>query len=206
MKLTWMMPAWLKMKWSESITLSRPLRDVRLLTRAPAQDWQVHLHEREQAAYERGRREGELARDEHMSGQKNASLEELNQIMASLRQAIPQVIRETETTLIHLALEAAQKLVGGLPITAQMIESVVRESVQQAENTADITVQLHPEDLGVLRSHQSAMLNGLPETGALKFVGSSEVSRGGCLVQTRFGLIDARRETKMEQLRQTLAV
>jgi len=35
-------------------------------------------------------------------------------------------------------------------------------------------------------------------------VASSEVSRGGCLIQTRFGLVDARRETKLEQLQQTL--
>lgn len=194
------------MKWSESITLNRPLRDVRLLTQAPAQDWPAHLREREQAAYERGRHDAELARNEQITHQKNTSLEHLNQILAALRQAVPQVIRETETTLIHLALEAAQKLVGGMPITTQMIESVIREAVQQAENSADITVQLHPEDLGLLRSQQSAVLNGFPETGPLKLVGSSEVSRGGCLVQTRFGLIDARRETKMEQLRQTLAV
>jgi flagellar biosynthesis/type III secretory pathway protein FliH len=35
---------------------------------------------------------------------------------------------------------------------------------------------------------------------------TAEVTRGGCFVQTRFGIIDARRETKMNQLRQTLSV
>jgi flagellar biosynthesis/type III secretory pathway protein FliH len=44
----------------------------------------------------------------------------------------------------------------------------------------------------------------LPETGPLRFSGAAEVTRGGCIVQTRFGLVDARRETKMEQLRQAL--
>ena len=46
------------MKWSETITFSPALRDVRLLTQAPAQDWAAHLHEREEAAFQKGRREG----------------------------------------------------------------------------------------------------------------------------------------------------
>jgi flagellar biosynthesis/type III secretory pathway protein FliH len=33
---------------------------------------------------------------------------------------------------------------------------------------------------------------------------SPEVTRGGCLVQTRFGIIDARRETKIELLKQAM--
>ena len=49
------------------------------------------------------------------------------------------------------------------------------------------------------------VLAGLPETGPLRFSHSSEIGRGGCIIQTRFGLIDARRETKLEQLRQTLS-
>jgi flagellar biosynthesis/type III secretory pathway protein FliH len=31
-----------------------------------------------------------------------------------------------------------------------------------------------------------------------------EVSRGGCILHTRFGVIDARRETKIESLRDAL--
>jgi flagellar biosynthesis/type III secretory pathway protein FliH len=46
----------------------------------------------------------------------------------------------------------------------------------------------------------------LPETGPIRFAASSEVTRGGCTVRTRFGLLDARRETKIEQMRQSLSV
>lgn len=194
------------MKWCNSIALNRPLRDVRLITQAPAEDWQAHLREREQAAYERGRQDSELAHREQTARQENQALEKLNGLLESLRHTVPQVIHETETALFHLAIEAAQKVVGGLPISVEMVEAVVRDAVQQAKDTAGVTVQLHPEDLALLRNHQSALLGGLPETGSLKFIASAEVTRGGCVVQTRFGLIDARRETKLEQLHQTLPV
>jgi len=128
-----------------------------------------------------------------------------NGVVASLRQSVPQVIKETESALITLALEVAQKIIAGLPVSSEMVEAVVREAVRQVEDAAEITIQLHPEDLALLRKHNSPLLNGLPEIGPLRFTNSSDVTRGGCIVQTRFGLIDARRETKLEQLRQSLS-
>ena len=112
---------------------------------------------------------------------------------------------EARTALINLALEAAQKIVAGLPISAELVEAVIREALQQVEETAEITIQLHPDDLALLRKHDSPILKGIPDSGPLRFIHSAEVTRGGCLVQTRFGLIDARRETKLEQLRQKIS-
>ncbi len=192
------------MKWSDSIPFSRPLRGVRPLTAAPMQDWQEHLRECEQAAYDRGRREGEQALNEQLLQQRNETVELQKGILDSLRRVVPQVVQEAETAMMSLALEAAKKFVAGQPVSAELIEAVVRESLRQVEDTAEIVIQLHPDDLALLRQHNSPVLEGLPETGPLRFAGLTEVTRGGCIVQTRFGLVDARRETKMEQLRQAL--
>ena len=169
------------------------------------QDWQEHLREREQSAFERGRREGEQALNEQLLQQRNETVELQKGILDSLRRVVPQVIQEAETALLGLALEAAQKFVAGLPINAELVETVIRDALRQVEDTAEIIIQLHPDDLALLRQHNAPVLAGLPETGPLRFAGSAEVTRGGCIVQTRFGLVDARRETKMEQLRQVLA-
>jgi flagellar assembly protein FliH len=192
------------MKWSDTIPLSHPLRGVRVLTQAPVQDWEAHLREREQAAYERGRRDGERALGEQLLQQRNETVGLQKGILDSLRRVVPQVVQDAEAAIIELALSTAQKLVAGLPISVELVEAVVREGLRQAEDTAEIIIQLHPDDLALLRQHNAPMLNGLPETGPLRFTGSPEVTRGGCIVQTRFGLVDARRETKMEQLRQLL--
>jgi flagellar assembly protein FliH len=193
------------MKWSDSIPFRHPLHDVRLLLQVPTQGWTDFLRDREQAAYQRGQQDGERALTQQLLQHQGETGELQNGVLQSLTRAIPQVVRETENVLIQLALDAAQKIVAGMPITAEMIEAVVTEAVRQVEGSAEITVQLHPEDFKLLRLHHSAVLTGLPESGPLHFAGSSEVTRGGCLVQTRFGVIDARRETKLEQLRQTLS-
>jgi len=192
------------MKWSESIPFRHPLRAVRPLTQAPMQDWQEHLREREQSAYERGRHDGEHALSQQLLQQRSETVELQNGILGSLRRVVPRVVQEAEAALMSLALEAAQKFVAGLPISVELVETVVREGLRQVEDTAEIVIQLHPDDLALLRQHNSPVLDGLPDYGPLRFAGSAEVTRGGCIVQTRFGLVDARRETKMEQLRQTL--
>jgi flagellar assembly protein FliH len=192
------------MKWADTILFEQSLRDVRLLAGAPAQDWQQFLRDREQAAFENGRRAGESALSAQLLQQRNDTVELQRGILTSLQTALPKVAHEAETALIDLAFESAKKIVANLPIDLPLVEGTVREALHQAEDTAEIIVQLHPDDLALLRQHQSNIFNGLPESGPLRFVPSSEVGRGGCMIQTRFGLVDARRETKIEQLRQSL--
>jgi len=194
----------MNMKWSDTILFNQPLREVSCLVGAPAQAWDDLLHEREEAAYQRGRHDGENALSEQLI-QQRAEIAELQRgILESLSRAVPQVIKESENALVSLALEAAGRIVAGLPISPELVEGVIREALRQAEDDAEITVKLHSEDLALLRKHDSKILNGLPDAGPLRFVTSSDVTRGGCIVQTRFGLIDARREVKLEQLSQTV--
>ena len=192
------------MKWADSIHFDRPRRDVSLLTAAPVQDWKTFLHDRETAAYERGRRDGESALNEQLISQRNETVQLQRGIFDSLQNTLPQLRHEAESALIEIAFEAAKKLVAGLPVDSALLEAAVREALRQCEGSAEILVQLNPEDLALLRQHQSPLLEGLPKTGPLKFAGSAEVSRGGCILQTRFGLVDARRETKIQQLKQSL--
>jgi flagellar assembly protein FliH len=193
------------MKWSETITLAGPLLDVRVTTLPPESELESRVRAAEQAAYERGRHDAEKNLGEQLLQQRNELLELQQGALESLRNAVPDVIQQTEGALFQIALESAKKIVAGIPIEPELVEAVVREAVAQTKETAEITIQLHPDDLALLRKHPSPILQGLPEAGPLKFMGSSEITRGGCLVQTRFGLLDARRETKLEQIRESLS-
>jgi len=192
------------MKWSETIAFSPALRDVQLLTQVPAREWSAHVREREATAYQRGRSEGDQVCGEKLMQQRKELDALQNGILKSFQQILPRVLQEAEPSLIQLALAAAQKLVAGLPVDLELVEAVVREALSQVEDTAEITVQLHPEDLALLHKHQSILLTGPAASGPVRFSSSPAATRGGCLVQTRFGVIDARRETKLEQLQISL--
>jgi flagellar biosynthesis/type III secretory pathway protein FliH len=188
---------------AEMIPLRQPLRGVTLRpVAAPVNS--AGPEDPVRAAYERGLRDGERNLSEQLLAQRNEFSELQRGVIESLRAAVPRVVHDTEAALMTLALQAAQKLVAGLPVTKEMVEAVVREALGQVEDTAEIVVALHPDDLALLEKSGSPLL--APPAGGAKmtFRRAAEVGRGGCLVHTRFGVVDARRETKAELLQQAV--
>ncbi len=189
----------------EPIKLQRPLRDVRSAGPPPMSGpSDPALQDQWQASYDLGRIEGEKALSEQLLRQRAEMHEIMSGVLNALRQAVPQVVRDTENTLVSLALEVAQKLVSEMPISVPMIETSIRDALAQVEGTAQITVRLHPADLELLQKSDSPMLVAGNSGGEFRFLGSPEVTRGGCLVQTRVGTVDARRETKFDLIKRNL--
>lgn len=188
----------------ETIRLAQPLRAARLAGPAAVLQPPVSAAHA-QAEYERGRRDGEKALSEQLIRQRGELIELQNGVLNSLNQAVGQVTRECEGAMIALALEIAGKLVGDLPISSEMVEAAVREALDSVEQTTNLTVLLNPMDYELLQQANAPVL--LTDVGGqqLKFQTSPQVTRGGCMVQTHFGIIDARRETKLEALKQSLA-
>jgi flagellar assembly protein FliH len=155
-------------------------------------------------SYERGRRDGENSLSEALLRQRAELHEAMEGALKALRQAVPQVVRDTENTLVSFALSVAQKLVSDLPISVNMVEAAVRDAVAQVEGAAHFTIRLHPGDMELLQKAQSPLLNALDDGREFRFLSSPEVTRGGCLVQTQFGTVDARRETKFDLLKAAL--
>jgi flagellar assembly protein FliH len=188
----------------ETIRLTQPLRAVRLAGAGGAVLPAVSAAHA-QAEYERGKRDGEKALSEQLIRQRGELIELQNGVLNSLTQAVGQVTRECEGAMIALALEIAGKLVADMPISSEMVEAAVREALSNVEQSTNLTVLVNPMDYELLQQANAPVL--LTEVGGqrLKLQPSPQVTRGGCLVQTHFGVIDARRETKLEALKQSLA-
>lgn len=161
------------------------------------------LQERAEEGFERGRLQAEQSLTIQIVSQRTEMVQLQNGVLKSLNDAVSQVVRETENTLIELALATATRLVAGLPVDATLVETVMREALAQVEETANVHVLLHPEDLALLKGSDGALAHEAA-TGRLRLAPSPEVSRGGCVVRTHFGDIDARRETKVNQMRKAL--
>jgi flagellar assembly protein FliH len=190
------------MKWCKAFPPGAPLTNARLAPPEPPTP--VHDPAREQAAFERGLAEGERRLGEQLVRQRMELQELQNGVLAGLREAVPQVIRQSESALVQLALEVARKLINDIPISVDMVEAAIRSALAQAEQSTEFLVSLHPDDLALLQKCNSPALLPGPNNATIRFQPSTEVSRGGCLVHTRFGVIDARRETKFELIRQSL--
>ncbi|MGE3311698.1 MAG: FliH/SctL family protein [Limisphaerales bacterium] len=196
--------------WHNTLKLDRPLRGVRPAASGgeprptrPAPS-SADLDAARKEGYEAGRAEAEQALGEQLVRQR-AEVGALSLgVLESLRQAVPQVVRDSERHLVALALDIARKLVAEAPVTVEMVQGAVAEALTEVEGAAEVHVRIHPEDLELLRRTESTLLAPTPSGAKVQFHDAPEVSRGGCLVQTRFGVIDGRRETRLELLRKSL--
>jgi flagellar assembly protein FliH len=152
-----------------------------------------------QARFQEGIEAGRKALAEQLVEQRNQLLQVQNGILRSLEQALPGVIAECEQSIVLLAFEAARRIVGALPVTAESIEASVKQALAELRETADYQVYLHPADLAVLREIQSGLLPAAGNASA-KFSADASISRGGCIVRTRHGSIEALREKMFERL------
>lgn len=190
--------------WHDAIHFSHPLRDTRAAVAPYPAKLEERIREREQLSFERGCQEGEKALREQLMRQRSELTELQNGVLNSLRQAVAQVTHDCEGALVALALEIAGKVVADTPISSEIVEAAVREALAQVEQQDSLMVSLNPMDFELLQQANAPVL--LADVGGerLRFQTSPKVSRGGCLVHTRFGVIDAQRETKFKALKQAI--
>ena len=188
--------------WRETIRFAEPPRGAEL-TAHWAAEVEKRIQERERAAAERGRAEAQKLFSEQMIQQRQELMALQDGILGALKDSIPGVVRDCETHLAALALEVARKLVDGMPVTAGMVEAAISAALRQVEESPHYTIFVNPADLQLLESKTSSVL-GASDTRKVTITASNEITRGGCIVETPFGRVDARRETKFELLKSAI--
>ena len=184
---------------------SSPFRHVEVLS-------EEDLKLTEQAAYDRGKKEAEANLQEQLdilkaeyTTEKDKELAAFcDNIRSELGGQVPKILESLEKHVINLAADIAMKIVADLPIDKTMVESVVKDALAKAEKDAEIVVHLHPHDLELLTQGNSELLEESHAAGKVLFKASSEVTRGGCLLDTHYGIVDARRETKADLLKKAV--
>lgn len=188
--------------WRETISFAQPPRHAEVTASWPA-DLERRIQERERVAAEQGRAEAQHLFSQQLVEQRQQLIALQEGILGALKDSIPSVVRDCETHLAALALEVARKLVDGMPVTADMIDAAISSAMRQVEESSHYTIFINPADLQLLQSASSAILGG-NDTRKITITATNEVSRGGCIVETPFGRVDARRETKFELLKSAL--
>jgi flagellar assembly protein FliH len=111
---------------------------------------------------------------------------------------------QAEPEIIKLVLSIAEKVIGKLAEEhANVIRNVVHQALERAIGDR-ITVRLNPEDYKTIMESEHEFKDILDRTRRLMFREDEEISKGGCVVETEVGTIDARLETQLEAIRKAL--
>ena len=210
----------------DNIITGAPLRDIRLaigpaeallqdsdrLEEPAALSLEDQLHESEERGYSRGRDETVVEYEEKLQAlrqeleetQHKAVGERLDTLENNVQEQVQKRLRELEGELVEFAAEAAIRLVNDLPISTEILEASILDALKHCENDIEVSVHLNPADLKMLKESESELLSDSPHQRRVRYLKDEEVSRGGCLVETRCGVIDGRRETREKLLMETV--
>jgi flagellar biosynthesis/type III secretory pathway protein FliH len=131
--------------------------------------------------------------------------EALSVAAAELGRLRGEVAERTERAAIDLALRIAEQVVqAAIAVDPERVVDAVRGALRRVVERDRVLVLLNPEDLDVVREHADALV---AELGGIEHLGveaDRRVSRGGAIVRTGEGEVDATLETKLERAREVV--
>src|SRR6266853_4518977 len=105
-----------------------------------------------------------------------------------------------EAAAVKLSATIAEKILRHeLSRQPELALPIVREALQLAAGQPHIKLHLHPHDLEQLKESGHEALGRLSTVGEATLVPDESITRGGCLIETRHGVIDARLETQLSR-------
>ena len=111
-----------------------------------------------------------------------------------------------EGQAIELALLAAQRIVGAeLSLRPERIAEIVRPLLSRIRRARQVSVRVHPDDRSAL-AQAHALLAEHAELGcAIAIEEDANLARGGCVVTSDAGILDARLEVRLDAMAAALA-
>ena len=153
------------------------------------------------AAREEGLREG---REEALAALAPA-LEALNQAVEGMQMEQIARAERLEAHAVDLGLFLAEKVIGGaLAVEPALIVEAVRGALRGIVERERVTVLVHPDDLELVRDAMDDIRASLGGIEHCEVQADRRVSRGGAVVRTPDGDVDARVETKLTRAREVV--
>jgi len=151
------------------------------------------------AVREQGRKEG-LAKGE---SEGKAQLAEKLLILEKKREDF---FAQAEPEIIRLVLAIAEKVIGQVATERpDVVRDVVRQALERSLGDR-VIVRLNPDDYKTVMDEGYEFRDVLDRTKRIMFKEDDSISKGGCILETEVGTIDAQLETQLDAIRKALEV
>jgi flagellar assembly protein FliH len=155
----------------------------------------------EKAAYESGFRQGEKAGMEIAERKAESLMKRYADAILEIGRLKPRLYAQAEHDVVKLALEVAKKVVHrAVQVDPEIVQTLIRVALSHVAVKSPVTVHLNHADYGfVLEQRKSLMQTGESDR-EIVLVADKSVERGGCLIETECGDIDARIEEEFREV------
>jgi len=154
---------------------------------ASAPDPAIDVAAIERDAFTKGYAQGERAGSEAAAARGAAMIRRLAQTVEELGALRGDMIRKSERQLVQLALAIANRVIQReISLDRELLVAMARVALDRLGDVSSATIRLHPEDFMATTSARGDALS----TELVRVVADPSVQRGGCLVESDFGLVD----------------
>ena len=110
-----------------------------------------------------------------------------------------------EAELRALAVRIAEKILGReIALDASAVVDVAAAAMRHAGEPRELVVRCASEDLEALERGKPRLLERCRAAQAVRFVADDRVARGGCIIETELGVVDARLSTQLDAIERAL--
>ncbi|WP_318664205.1 flagellar assembly protein FliH [Treponema sp.] len=143
----------------------------------------------------------------YQDGQKEAErlVERMHNILDAVMKRREEILSETEYQIVELVVLMARKVV---KIISENQKTVIMNNVLQAlkkvKGRGDVTIRVNLEDVKLTTEHTQDFIDRVEAVKSITVVEDTTVEKGGCIVETDFGAIDARISSQLTELEQKI--
>jgi flagellar assembly protein FliH len=152
-----------------------------------------------------GHAEGFAAGREQVCAELGPAAHALAEALRSVTDLQGQTAERVEREAVEFAVQLAQKVVAGaIAVQPDRLLDVVRGALRTIVERERVTVLVHPDDLGLMRQGLAEVTGSLGGIDHLEVQEERRVGRGGAILRTSLGEVDARVEAKLERAREVV--
>lgn len=141
-----------------------------------------------------------------------AALEEANKEGEKIRAQAKSVLVQAEESrrekfnnlkeeIRGLAIDIAEKIVTKeLEIKPDDVVAIAEEAIQLVSNRKYIVLWVHPGEKEICEKHRERLISHLPPKAEVHIMANEAVARGGCIIETDYGKVDATLSNRWQTL------
>ncbi|MBP5402379.1 MAG: flagellar assembly protein FliH [Treponema sp.] len=143
----------------------------------------------------------------YQEGNKEAQrlVERMHTVLDAVMARREEILNETEYQIVELVVLIARKVV---KIISENQRNVIMNNVLQAlkkvKGRGDVTIRVNLADVKLTTEHVHDFIERVEAVKGITVVEDTTVEKGGCIVETDFGAIDARISSQLTELEQKI--
>lgn len=160
---------------------------------------------RERKAFEQGYERGKRETEEKYQQELKKKIAELASIIKEFSMLRHNLIKQTEADIVELSLTMAERILHHeIATQRETICHTLKAAINMMLERDNIIIHLHPEDYRFLMEIKNEFFSQFDGLRNPMFKEDISVSRGGALIITKSGEIDARIDQQFQAMRNTL--